>query len=105
MAKYLANARQVKSLYFLGSRFLKYCVVLTPEEQEHCHEKGLEVVVSIELCVVVYSNLPKYLSTRQTRRNVQGMKTHQRDYEMSRTHEGKGEMRKISQPASRLHHK
>lgn len=71
------------------------CLVLIPEEQEHCHEKGLEVVVTIELCVIIYSNLPKRLSTRQIGRNDQSMKTH----------EGKEGMLKISLPASQLHHK
>lgn len=41
-----------------------------PEEQKHSHEKGLKVVVPIELSVVIYGYLPKCLETKQRAFNV-----------------------------------
>lgn len=41
--------------------------VRPPEEQQYSHEKGLEIVVSIELCAVIYSYFPKCLGKKQKR--------------------------------------
>lgn len=33
----------------------------SPEEQQHCLGKGLEIVVPVDLVVISHSNLPKHL--------------------------------------------
>ena len=37
----------------------------SPEQYQHCMMKSLEVVVSVDLCVVVQSDLPKHLGFEQ----------------------------------------
>lgn len=44
--------------------------VHSPEEQQYSHEKGLEIVVPIELCSVIYSYLPKGLGEKNRKESL-----------------------------------